>query len=130
MTDEGTRSLIEQVRSAINAHDLDGFLDCFDEAYESEQPLRRERSFRGRQGVRRNWSANLARVPDLRWDLLDACFSADAAWCEWRWDVTRLDGGRFSVRGVVIYAIADGRIARGRLYMGDLPEHTDAKEER
>jgi hypothetical protein len=30
----------------------------------------------------------------------------------------------------VIYAIADGRIARGRLYMGDLPEHTDAKEER
>jgi hypothetical protein len=29
----------------------------------------------------------------------------------------------------VIYRIEAGRIVRGRLYMGDLPEHTDAKEE-
>jgi ketosteroid isomerase-like protein len=124
------RSLIEQVRSAINAHDLEAFLDCFDEDYESEQPLRPERSFRGREGVRRNWSANLARVPDLRWDLLDACFSRDAAWCEWRWHGTRLDGARFDVQGVVIYGIEGGRIVRGRLYMGDRPEHTGGREER
>jgi hypothetical protein len=45
MTEEGVRSLIEQVRTAINGHDLDTFLDCFDEAYESEQPLHPERSF-------------------------------------------------------------------------------------
>jgi ketosteroid isomerase-like protein len=130
MTHDGLRSLIEQVRTAINAHDLDAFLDCFDEGYVSEQPLHPERSFRGREGVRRNWSANLANVPDLRWDLVDACFSADAAWCEWRWHGTRLDGGRFDVQGVVIYGIEAGRIVRGRLYMGDLPEHTGAKEEK
>ncbi len=94
MTGDGPRGVIERVRCAINAHDLEAFLDCFDEGYESEQPLHPERSFRGRKRVRRNWSANLARVPDLRWELLDGCFSA-AAWCEWRWHGTRLDGGRF-----------------------------------
>lgn len=121
MTADGVRSLIEDLRSAIKRHDLDAFLACFDEAYESEQPLRPECSFRGRDGVRRNWSANLANVADLRWDLVDGCFGADAAWCEWRWHGTRLDGERFDVRGVVIYGIEDGRIVRGRLYMGDLP---------
>jgi hypothetical protein len=104
MTDDGVRSLIERVRNAINRHDLDAFLDCFHEAYESEQPLDPERSFRGRDRVRRNWSANLARVPDLRWDLLDASVTADAAWCEWRWHGTRFDGRRFDVQGVVITA--------------------------
>ena len=68
MTDDGVRSLIERVRSAINRHDLDVFLECFDEDYESEQPLEPERSFRGRDRVRKNWWANLVRVPDLRWD--------------------------------------------------------------
>jgi ketosteroid isomerase-like protein len=129
VTPDGVRSLIERVRSAINRHDPDAFLACFDEAYESEQPLHPERSFRGREGVRRNWSANLARVPDLRWDLADACFSADAAWCEWRWHGIRRDRGRFDMQGVVIYGIEDGRIVRGRLYMGDLPEQSEAKEE-
>ena len=64
MTADGVRSLIEDLRSAIKRHDLDAFLACFDEAYESEQPLRPECSFRGRDGVRRNWSANLANVAD------------------------------------------------------------------
>ena len=73
MTADGVRSLIEDLRSAIKRHDLDAFLACFDEAYESEQPLRPECSFRGRDGVRRNWSANLANVADLRWDLVDGC---------------------------------------------------------
>jgi ketosteroid isomerase-like protein len=120
-TDDAVRSLIGQLRSAINRHDLDAFLECFDEAYESEQPLDPERSFRGREGVRRNWSANLARVPDLRWDLLDASFTADAAWCEWRWHGNRAEGGRFDMQGVVIYGVEAGRIVRGRLYMRDAP---------
>jgi ketosteroid isomerase-like protein len=130
MTVDDVRSLIGRVQAAINAHDLEAFLACFDEAYDSKQPLRPEHSFRGREGVRRNWSANLARVPDLRWDPLDAHFGADEAWCEWRRHGTRLDGTRFDVSGVVIYGIEDGRIVRGRLYVGYLPEDTDTKEER
>jgi SnoaL-like domain len=79
MTDEGVRSLVDQIRAAINQHDLDAFLERFEEAYESNQPLEPERSFRGRDGVRRNWSATLTHVPDLRWDLLSGCFTLDAA---------------------------------------------------
>ena len=30
MTDEGVRSLVAQVRTAINQHDLDAVLECFD----------------------------------------------------------------------------------------------------
>jgi ketosteroid isomerase-like protein len=127
MTDDGVRSLIERVRSAINRHDLDVFLECFDEDYESEQPLEPERSFRGRDRVRKNWWANLARVPDLRWD---CCVTADAAWCEWRWHGNRADGRRFDVQRVVIYRIEGGRIVRGRLYTGELPDHASAKEEK
>lgn len=32
MTPDGVRSLIEDLRSAINRHALDAFLACFDEA--------------------------------------------------------------------------------------------------
>jgi ketosteroid isomerase-like protein len=119
LRDELVRSLIDRLRTAINEHDLEAFLDCFDEDYTSEQPLDPARSFSGRERVRENWSGNLSRVPDLRWDLLRACFSADAAWCEWRWHGTRVDGGRFDLQGVVIYGVRGGRIASGRLYMGD-----------
>ena len=61
MTDDGVRSLIERLRNAINRHDLDAFLDCFDEASESELPSSRS----ARSGVvtafaetgRRTWRA-------------------------------------------------------------------------
>ena len=38
MTDKGVRSLVDEVRTAINRHDLRAFLECFDDTYESEQP--------------------------------------------------------------------------------------------
>lgn len=122
MADDGVSVLIRRLQSAINRHDVETFVECFHEDYRSEQPLSPERSFRGRDYVREIWSANVTRVPDLRWDLLASAYTADAAWCEWRWRGTRVDGARFDVQGVIIYGIEDGRIARGRLYMGDLPD--------
>jgi ketosteroid isomerase-like protein len=130
MNRDHVRSLIEQVCSGDQPARPGCVPRLLRRAYESEQPLHPERSFRGREGVRRNWSANLARVPDLRWDLVDACFSTDAAWSEWRWHGARRDGTRLDLQGVVIYGIDDGRIVRGRLYMGELPERTDSAAER
>jgi hypothetical protein len=48
MTADGVRSLIENVRSAINRHDLDAFLVYFDEDYVSFGVRRRleERGYR------------------------------------------------------------------------------------
>jgi hypothetical protein len=37
MTVDDVRSLVDRVQAAINAHDLEAFLACFDETYDSEQ---------------------------------------------------------------------------------------------
>jgi ketosteroid isomerase-like protein len=123
MSEDLVRELIDRLREAINRHDVDAFLECFDEDYDSEQPLSPENSFRGREHVRRNWSANLERVPDLRWELRAAAFTDREAWCEWRWHGTRTDGGPYDLQGVIVYGVEDGRIVRGRLYMGERLEH-------
>ncbi len=126
MTGDGPRGVIERVRCAINAHDLEAFLDCFDEGYESEQPLHPERSFRGRKRVRRNWSANLARVPDLRWELLDGV-SAPPPGASGGGTEHGLTAGGSTGRRHLRHR---GRPDRaGRLYMGDLPEHTEEEAE-
>ncbi len=44
MTVDDVRSLVDRVQAAINTHDLEAFLACFDETYDSEQPLRPEHS--------------------------------------------------------------------------------------
>ena len=54
-----------RLRDAMNAHDLQVFLDCFHEDYGSEQPAHPGRGFGGREQVRANWSAVFAGVPDF-----------------------------------------------------------------
>jgi hypothetical protein len=48
--------VIERLRDAQNAHDLDGFVACFDPRYRSEQPVHPDRAFVGSEQVRRNWA--------------------------------------------------------------------------
>ena len=48
---------VERLNAAMNAHDIEAFVECFEEDYESEQPAHPDRAFRGREHVRRNWSA-------------------------------------------------------------------------
>ena len=69
--DEGSSGLVVQrLNAAMNAHDLETFLACFADEYESEQPAHPDRAFRGRQQVRSNWSAIFDAVPDFRSQLL------------------------------------------------------------
>lgn len=60
------RSLLEHLLPAVNDHDLDGLVACFDEDYVNVNPAHPERGFRGSEQVRRNWSQIFARVPDVR----------------------------------------------------------------
>src|SRR6185312_2642333 len=50
-------SVLERLLEALNAHDLDAFVACFHDAYESEQPAHPARAFSGRKQVRKNWGA-------------------------------------------------------------------------
>jgi hypothetical protein len=70
-------SVADGLNSAMNARDIEAFVDCFDEDYESEQPVHPDRAFRGRGQVRANWSAIFDGVPDFRAELVASAVSGE-----------------------------------------------------
>jgi ketosteroid isomerase-like protein len=107
----------ERLLQAMNAHDLEGHLACFNEDYRSEQPAHPARTFTGREQVRENWSKLYASIPDFRAELLRHAVAGDEEWGEWIWRGTKEDGTPLEERGVTIMGIRDGRVAWGRLYL-------------
>ena len=103
----------------MNAHDVEAVVACFDDDYESVQPLNPDHDFRGRETVRQRWTAVFREVPDFRADLLRSAVAGDEEWAEWQWRGTRADGSAIDVVGVTIVGIRDGRIAWGRFYLED-----------
>jgi hypothetical protein len=116
MTAEPT-AVVNRLHNALNRHDLDAFVACFDPAYRSEQPAHPKRAFGGYDQVRANWSAFFAAVPDLSADLLSTATAGETVWSEWAWTGLRHDGSTLDMRGVIIMGIAADRIAWARLYM-------------
>ena len=107
----------ERLRAAMNAHDIDRFVDCFAADFQSEQPAHPDRSFSGREQVRDNWSAIFADVPDVQGELLRTAASDGEEWGEWWIHGTRQDGSALELRGVVVHGIEDDHIAWARLYL-------------
>ena len=52
----GPAGMVERLRQATNARDLDALVDCFDPAYVNETPVHPARGFQGRAQVRGNWA--------------------------------------------------------------------------
>jgi ketosteroid isomerase-like protein len=117
-----TTLVVERLDRAMNAHDLEAFLACFDEDYESEQPTHPDRAFRGREQVRENWSAIFRGIPDFRSELIRAVSSDDTEWSEWRWQGTQTDGTRLQMAGVIIAGIREGRFIWAHLYVEPVEE--------
>ena len=109
--------VVERLNAAMNAHDIEAFVACFHEDYESEQPAHPDRAFRGREQVRRNWSAIFEGVPDFRAELVATAVVGDTEWSEWRWRGTQFDGTALDMAGVIVCGVRDGRLARARLYV-------------
>lgn len=106
-----------RLRDAMNSHDLEAFLDCFQEDYRSEQPIHPGRGFSGREQVRANWAAIFSGVGDFAAELVDHCRGENQEWSEWRWTGTHQDGSILDMAGVIIVGVRDGRISWGRLYV-------------
>ena len=121
----GPGTVMERVNAAMNAHDVDAFLACFQEDYESEQPAHPDRAFRGREQVRSNWSAVFDGVPDFRAELLRSVTDGDTVWSEWHWQGTQAGGTPLDMVGVFVCGVRDGRISWARLYMEPV-EHAGA----
>ena len=109
--------VVDRLNAAMNAHDLEALLDCFQEDYESEQPAHPDRGFGGREQVRENWSAIFDGVPDFRSELVTAVAQGDTVWSEWRWQGTQSDGTPLDMAGVIICQLRGDRLARARLYI-------------
>lgn len=114
--------VLQRLQAAMNQHDLEAFLSCFDPEYLSQQPAHPDRAFGGVDQVRKNWSALFAGIGDFRSDLLRSCMDGDAVWAEWEWRGTKADGSRMLLRGVTIFGVEEDRLRWGRLYMEPVEE--------
>jgi ketosteroid isomerase-like protein len=110
-------SVLSRMENAINAHDIEAFVDCFAADFVSEQPAHPERAFTGSEKVRQNWTELFASVPDLRARLVAAAESDDIAWAEWQWQGKRSSGENLDMRGVTVCGVDAGKIIWSRLYM-------------
>jgi hypothetical protein len=110
-------AVLEQLNAALNAHDIDAFMACFHDDYDSVQPAHPDRAFGGSAQVRENWSGTFAAVPDFRSELLRTAVDGDTAWGEFHWQGTQRSGGRLEMAGTIVAGVRDGRIAWARLYM-------------
>jgi uncharacterized protein (TIGR02246 family) len=114
--------VVARLHAAMNAHDVEAFVACFAEDYDSVQPAHPDRAFRGREQVRANWSEVFTGVPDFRAELVRVAATGDTAWSEWRWQGTQTDGGRLDMAGVIVFGLRDDRVAWARLYVEPVEE--------
>ncbi|MET0614346.1 MAG: nuclear transport factor 2 family protein [Thermoleophilaceae bacterium] len=115
MADEGLAA--GRLQAAMNARDIDAFVACFAEDYDSEQPAHPDRAFVGSDQVRENWSAIFSGVPDFSAELLSAAADGGTEWSEWRWRGTHADGTKLDMAGVVVAGVRDGLLQWARLYV-------------
>jgi ketosteroid isomerase-like protein len=116
--------VVKRLCEAMNQHDLEALLDCFDRNYHSEQPAHPQRTFDGSEQVRKNWSQVFSSIPDFQADLLRFTVEGDVEWSEWHWQGTQENGTRLNMRGVMILGIQNGRVTWGRLYMEPIEEES------
>jgi ketosteroid isomerase-like protein len=73
-------SVLERMDRALNAHDIDAFVNLFTPDYRSEKPAHPDREFGGREQVRENWGGTFQEVPDFQAAPLRSTVSGDVVW--------------------------------------------------
>ena len=109
--------LLERMRAALDAHDLDAFVGFFREDYVGERPRHPGSPMSSRDDVRRNWEEVLSDVADLRVDVPAAVEDGNTIWSEWRAYGTARSGATLELRGVIIFGIQGDQVAWSRMYM-------------
>ena len=121
-TIDGAASLLTRLERATNAHDVDALVACFAPDYRNDTPAHPERSFTGREQVRRNWEQIFAAIPDLTARVLRSAVNG-------RRGMERVGTPRHAarrvahvMRGVVIFGVANGLLAWARFYLEPVQE--------
>jgi ketosteroid isomerase-like protein len=115
-------AVIQRLRVATNAHDIDAIVECFARDYRNETPAHPARNFVGNEQVRRNWMQILAAIPDVSTEIVASVVSGNMVWTEWEHRGTRQDGTAHLMRGVVVFGVADGLIASARFFLEPVEE--------
>lgn len=110
-------SVVQRMVAAINAHDVASQVRWFHPRYESRLPAHPSENFKGSDQVRRNWTALIEAVPDLRADIEGHAVNGPEVWIELHVHGRREDGTAFDVRGVTITTVVRGRITAGRIFL-------------
>lgn len=116
-TETSPLTVIDTMKRAVNEHDLDALSVCFQSDYRSEQPFHPDRSFRGREQMRKNWSQIFQSVPDIRANVVRGAADGNTVWTEWELRGTRSGGVPAVMAMVTIAGIEEGQVAWMRLYL-------------
>ena len=109
--------LLERLRAALDAHDLDKFVGFFRDDYVGERPRHPGSPMSSREDVRNNWAEVISDVPDLRVDIPAAVEDGNTIWSEWRAYGTARSGAMLELRGVIIFGVQEGQVAWSRMYL-------------
>jgi ketosteroid isomerase-like protein len=124
-TIDGPTEVLARLERAANAHDVNAVVACFAPDYRNDTPAHPQRSFRGREQVRRNWEQIFAFVPDITAKVLRSAVIGDEAWSEWEHRGTRRDGSLHVMRGVVIFGVANGLLTWAHFYLEPVQDGGD-----
>jgi ketosteroid isomerase-like protein len=119
---DSAAGVLARLERATNAHDLNALVACFAPDYRNDAPAHPERSFTGREQVRRNWEQIFAAIPDVTATVLGAAVNGDEVWSEWEHRGTRPDGSAHTMRGVIIFEVGNGLLTRARFYLEPVQE--------
>jgi ketosteroid isomerase-like protein len=114
--------VLARLERATNAHDVGALVACFAPEYRNDTPVHPERSFTGREQVRRNWEQIFAAIPDLTAKVLRSAVNGEELWSEWEHRGTRRDGSVHVMRGVVIFGVANAALTWARFYLEPVQE--------
>jgi ketosteroid isomerase-like protein len=110
-------ALLEQLRTAVDDHDLDAVVGCFSADYRNETPAHPLRRFEGRDQVRTNWQRIFAGLPDVAATVLRTAVDGTTVWSEWELGGLRPDGEPQLLRGVVIFGTSGTQFTWARFYL-------------
>lgn len=109
--------LLERLRRAVDAHDIEAVVACFAPDYRNETPAHPARGFEGHEQVRTNWTRIFAGLPDISATVVRAAIDGDVVWSEWELGGHRPDGVRQVLRGVIVFGATAGAFAWARFYL-------------
>jgi ketosteroid isomerase-like protein len=123
---QNASSVLLKMEAAINAHDIDAFVNCFALDFVGEHPVHPERNLIGAAQVRKNWTALFAQVPDIQAKLITHTIADELGWSEWQWQGNHTNSTELDMRGVVVVGLRENTIAWARLYMEQLAQVVQA----